>query len=100
MKGEKRVENYTFNLKDVLGTGSFGEVYKGKDIKTNKIFAIKMINKKIIDSDEYLRQSLMNEIKVMKKLKSKYIVELVDILETTNNYYLIQEFCDSGDLAG
>mmetsp|Transcript_6513 Transcript_6513/g.587 ORF Transcript_6513/g.587 Transcript_6513/m.587 type:complete len:117 (+) Transcript_6513:249-599(+) len=33
----------------------------------------------------------------MKKLKSKYVVELTEVLETSNNYYIIQEFCDGGD---
>jgi serine/threonine protein kinase len=80
--------------------GAFGEVFKGKDMKANRVVAVKMIQKTKIDADPYLRQSLMNEIKVMKKLKSEFIVQLIDILETTNNYYLIQEFCDSGDLAG
>jgi len=34
----------------------------------------------------------------MKKLKSENIVGLIDVLETSNNYYVIQEFCESGDL--
>ena len=36
----------------------------------------------------------------MKKLKSEYVVRLLDILETSNNFYLVQEFCDGGDLGG
>lgn len=34
----------------------------------------------------------------MQKLKSPNIVQLMDVMETNNNYYIIQEFCDSGDL--
>jgi len=34
----------------------------------------------------------------MQKLKSPNIVSLFDVMETTNNYYIIQEFCDGGDL--
>jgi len=33
----------------------------------------------------------------MKKLKSDYIVKLIDVLETKNNYYIVQEYCDQGD---
>lgn len=40
----------------------------------------------------------MSEIKVMQKLHSPNIVSLFDVMETNNNYYIIQEFCDSGDL--
>lgn len=30
----------------------------------------------------------------MKVLKSPNIVELFDVMESTNNYYIIQELCD------
>lgn len=36
----------------------------------------------------------------MSKLKSPLIVQLYGVLETSNNYYIIQEFCDGGDLRG
>lgn len=42
----------------------------------------------------------MSEIKIMKKLKSEHVVQLLDVLETPNNYYIIQDFCDGGDLSG
>jgi serine/threonine protein kinase len=33
----------------------------------------------------------------MKILNSDYIVRCLDVLESSNNYYIIQEFCDKGD---
>lgn len=34
----------------------------------------------------------------MKKLKSENIVEFIDVVETANHYYVIQEYCNGGDL--
>ena len=34
----------------------------------------------------------------MKKLKSNNIVEFIDVAETDNHYYIIQEYCNGGDL--
>lgn len=42
----------------------------------------------------------MSEIKIMKKLKSDNLVRFIDVLTTPNNYYIIQEFCNGGDLRG
>jgi calcium-dependent protein kinase len=61
--------------------------------------AIKAIPKNLIDQDLYLKEGLMSEIKIMQKLKSPNVVAFLDVLETTNNYYIIQEFCDSGDFS-
>jgi calcium-dependent protein kinase len=35
----------------------------------------------------------------MQKLKSPNIVAFLDIVTTKNNYYIVHEFCDSGDFS-
>lgn len=64
---------------------------------TKEPIAIKMVDKQMINSDDYLRQGLIAEIRIMQILKSENVVRLFDVLETTNNYYLIQEYCDGGN---
>lgn len=39
----KKVQNYYFNLNDVLGRGSFSTVYKGIQEKTEDVVAVKVI---------------------------------------------------------
>lgn len=34
----------------------------------------------------------------MKKIEHKNIVKLLDVYQTTNNMYIITEFCEEGDL--
>lgn len=72
-------------------------MYRGVNIETNEAVAIKMIERKRLDEEEYMRNGLMQEIKVMKKLNSDNIVRFIDVLETKNNYYIVQEFCNEGD---
>ena len=39
----------------------------------------------------------MSEIKIMQKLKGNHVVRFLEVIETANNYYIIQELCEGGD---
>lgn len=41
---------------------------------------------------------LENEIKVLKTCDNPNIIKLYDIKKTANNFYLILEYCNEGDL--
>lgn len=43
----------------------------------------------MIATDAYLKESLSTEIAIMKKLKHRNIVELIDTVTTANSIYLI-----------
>jgi serine/threonine protein kinase len=93
----KTIGNYTYDLKDKLGEGTFGQVFKGKD-KSEKEVAIKVISRRIIDANQMMENSLYNEIEIMKALRSPNIVKLIDVIYSNNNVYIVQEFCRGGDL--
>ena len=44
----------------------------------------------IVNSDEYLKNALIEEIQILQTLQSENIVEVYDVLESSNNYYIIQ----------
>lgn len=50
----KQIGNYTYNERFCLGEGSFGKVFEGSS-KNGKRVAIKKVDKKLINSDQYLR---------------------------------------------
>ena len=39
-----------------------------------------------------------NEIRVLKTCNNINIIKLIDIKKTANNFYLILEYCNEGDL--
>ena len=47
-----------------------------------------------VNSDPYLKAALISEIKIMKSIHSENVVGLFDVMESSNNYYIIQELCD------
>lgn len=92
----KKVGDYAYNHQALLGTGAFGKVYLGKDLKNKNLVAIKILENDQI-SDPYLKEALLKEITLMKKLKSANIVRFLDTFKSVNHTYIIQEFCNGGD---
>jgi len=86
----KKIGNYLYEP-NYIGKGTFSKVYKGYHIDNkDNIIAIKKIhisNKKI---NEYIE----HEVNIMKNIKHDNILELYDIIYTTDFIYLILEYCD------
>ena len=77
-----------------IGKGSYGAVFKVINRNTNLFRAMKVIPKNFQkNNDEILR-----EIEILKNLDHPNVMKIYEFLEDENNYYLIQEFCDGGDL--
>ena len=66
---------------------------------TKKTVAIKVLEKKLINSDQYLYKSLEQEIYFMMQLKSENIVKLIDYQENDDKYYVILEYCNNASLS-
>jgi serine/threonine protein kinase len=95
---DKKIAHFVFSERSKIGEGSYGQVFAGINEITGVKVAVKVLSRNRIDKDVYLRRSFVNEINIMKKLESPNIVKFLDIYETKGNYYIIEEYCSSGDL--
>jgi len=43
----KKISGYIIHLKEVIGKGSYGEVYKGEQEHTKNPCAVKVVNRKL-----------------------------------------------------
>ena len=81
-----------------LGNGSYGQVFKAKHKETNKIYAIKEINKaKLIKENKYYQAIIENEM--LKVCNHPNIVKYLGFYETSENFAIIEEYCPYGDLS-
>ena len=81
----------------LLGKGSFGEVYLTSKAGHSQLYATKKIPKSIADSEK-VRKYFQNEIKILKVINHKNIMNLIEIKQSNNNYYLVCELCNGGSL--
>ena len=75
-----------YELIDKIDENEFEICYKANDNK-NKLYLIKEIN---IKFKEYIE----NEIKILKKMNSKYSIKFIELIEKNNYIYLVLELCD------
>ena len=84
-------------LGEKLGEGAFAKVRLATQIHIKEKCAVKIIEKKFLESSQDI-QRLKKEIKILKKLRHKNIIQLYDIMESKRNLYFVMEYCKGGEL--
>lgn len=87
-----------FDAIKMIGKGSFARVYLVQDNKTQQKFAVKAFSKEYLQSQTKGKESLMNEIQIMKVLNHKNVMKLQEIHESKNSIYLVLELLEGGEL--
>lgn len=88
------LKNYKF--KETIGEGTFGKVKKVLFIPTQEIFAVKIINKKILKKK--MENIVFKELDIIKKFNHFNVIYVYEIIEDIENYYIIMEYCERGEL--
>eukprot|EP00736_Rhodelphis_marinus_P000005 Rmarinus@m.23827 len=93
-----------YEIIDIIGEGTFGKVYKAKDVKTNELVALKMLRTE--NEKEGFPITAIREIQILKMVKHQNIVELKDIIVSRDSefkkkcsVYMVFEYLDF-DLTG
>ncbi|KAJ3432512.1 cbl-interacting protein kinase [Anaeramoeba flamelloides] len=86
-----------YEIGDTLGEGAFGKVKQAKNSETGEFVAIKIMNKEKI-LRENMSDQIKKEISIMKSLKHKHVVKLLDVLVSKQRIYLVFELLTGGEL--
>ena len=81
----------------LLGRGSFGEVLLVKLKATGKIYAMKILDKKILKLKNQQNHT-KTERDLMVRINSPFIVNIKSAFQDNNNLYLVSEFMQGGDM--
>ena len=83
-----------FRIDGVLGIGGTGTVFRGLDLETQRVIAVKAI-----PHDAVLRQRARREAAVAGRLDHPHIVRLRGVAEDEHYVYVISDLVDGGDFA-
>lgn len=87
----------SFQILELLGSGTFGKVYKVKLRTTEQIFAMKVIDKQYLIRNHQLRYAI-TECNILKQSNHPFIIKLHYSFQTPDYLYMILDYCPGGDL--
>ncbi|MCC9608255.1 protein kinase [Blastopirellula sp. JC732] len=83
---------------DKIGAGGMGEVYKALHQQMDRVVALKILPKAIVDSEEKTKR-FQREVKAAAKLEHPNIVTAFDARESKGTLFLAMSYVDGLDLA-
>ncbi|KAI8067508.1 kinase-like domain-containing protein [Gongronella butleri] len=99
-----------YDILQKLGDGAFSNVYRGLDTKSGQSVAIKVARKHTDDDLTHLhpnmkkkprvteRANILKEVKIMQNIDHPNIIRLNQFMESKENYFLVMDLCDGGEL--
>lgn len=85
-----------YTLGPQLGKGKFSVVHMGKEMSTGKRYAIKILDKSKID--QRVKEALQQEIAILNVVRHPRIVQMKEVFETQERYYIVLRLYENGDL--
>lgn len=86
-----------YKLEDVLGTGAFSTVRKGKHKKTPTTdYAVKCVDRKKLTEEDTV--ALIEEVNILREFDHPHVINLYDFFEEPTHYYLVMEIMSGGEL--
>ena len=87
-----------FILGEEIGKGTFGVVRIATHIITGEKVAVKMFDKDKISSDESEKKRLEKEIKIIKVIRHRNIVQLYNVFQTSSTIFIVMEHINGKEL--
>lgn len=81
----------TIDIGKLIGQGSYSKVYMAKDLKLNKLVAVKIL-RKFDQRRKSLKSDIVSEIDILSQLSHKHCLKMLRILESDSSVYLICEY--------
>ncbi|PLB55830.1 serine/threonine protein kinase [Aspergillus steynii IBT 23096] len=102
-----KTETPPYEFEELIGKGSYGRVYKGHQLPSEKVVAIKVMDidsldyKSLRDMKDESIKDFIHETKVMKQVKdagAKNINELIEAISIHSQLWLVCEYCPGGSV--
>ncbi|MCD8240935.1 MAG: serine/threonine protein kinase, partial [Lachnospiraceae bacterium] len=81
-----------------VGHGGMSTVYLARNKRANKNWAIKEICRNGASRYEVVKQSLLAEVEVMKRLNNPHLPSIVDVIDRDESFLIVMDFVEGNSL--
>ncbi|MBD5451403.1 MAG: serine/threonine protein kinase, partial [Lachnospiraceae bacterium] len=87
-----------YKVLNEIGHGGMSTVYLAINEKANKPWAIKEVRKSVSRNFDILKQSLILETDMLKKLSHKNLPSIVDVIDSDENFLIVMDYIEGSTL--
>ncbi|MEG1268537.1 MAG: protein kinase, partial [Oscillospiraceae bacterium] len=82
-----------YEIIELIGAGGMANVYKARDLRENRIVAVKILREEFLDNEELVRR-FKNESKAIGLLSHPNIVKVFDVNFSDSVQFIVMEYID------
>lgn len=94
---QPKILSQRYELEEKIGDGGMAAVYRGRDLRLNRVVAIKILHPHHA-ADLNFRKRFIHEAQSAANLRHPSIVDIYDEGEEERQHYIVMEFVDGSDL--
>ena len=87
-----------YKILNEIGHGGMSNVYLAINEKANKPWAVKEVRKSLNRDFSLLRQSLIMETDLLKKLNHPNLPSIVDVIDSDENFLIVMDYIEGNTL--
>ena len=87
-----------YDIIESIGRGGMASVYRARQHTFDRNVALKILKPDLSEDDAFCQRFIMESM-IVAKLSHSHIVQVYDVGEISNHYYIAMEFLSGGDLS-
>lgn len=88
-----------YKILNVVGKGGMSVVYLAMNERANKQWAIKEVRKDGMQSFEVVKQNLVAETDLLKKLNHPHLPSIIDVIDCDDTFLIVMDYIDGNPLS-
>ena len=87
-----------YDVKEVLGVGGMGSVFKAVDTELGEVIALKTLRKDFLSEDPSALERFKSEIRLARRISHRNVVRTHDLGEHAGEYFITMEYVEGTSL--